>query len=400
MFAILILLITTLGALVVQMHYQERSSRILQRTFPSPLDAIRASRAPMLNFPGTIKTQPAPSPTPITESETTQARATSREVAAPNTPASNLLDVCRTGWETLAESEPSRLQTDLLDRRLLIPRECLLRMRDEVPTEVVQAFIDDCQTTRDDLDAAEFERRCLPRLTQFRAFVTRELDDATAESSTLQGPALEESLTTRLQGGTVNLAEASKADLDQNIALADSLIAENPDSYIAYKGKLLSLLLREVKYEENVDPAVYEALYEELLRFQGPTERDRFLASLRAGDQDGAAEMATDTGRREALELQGMDADLVQIPFLRMKATGDIEGLADMAADYIEAYPNSYLGYLYLAEAMWDAGESAAAMDLVKQALGSDISDASALHILEQIAARPAVDRIAEMGRD
>ncbi|MCM2282907.1 MAG: hypothetical protein NDI61_13790 [Bdellovibrionaceae bacterium] len=214
------------------------------------------------------------------------------------------------------------------------------------------------------------------------------------------------SLTQQFAGGFFNLERASQADLDRNVELADQISRVDPDQYFPFKGKLISLLLKELKYNEDIDPAAYEDLYAELGRFRGPTERDQILDEIRVLQQESGDTIDTDvataiaTAESGAAELAGTDTDLVQIPFLRMKAMGDFDGLADMAEEYIEAYPNSYLGYVYLAEATWAAGEQAQAVDLFQRAIGPQISDAAAYEILKQMTSKSPIERIAEMGLD
>lgn len=181
--------------------------------------------------------------------------------------------------------------------------------------------------------------------------------------------------------GVHDLQAAPIEKLDRNIAIADELIQQNPDIYAAYKGKLLSLLMKELKYKQDIDPAQYDDLYEILLQFRGEGERDEVLAELSG----------------QSFELEGIDQDLIQIPFLRLKALGDIDSLAQMSQEYIEVYPESYIGYMYRAEASWSVGDKATAIQIFKQGFGGQMSDEAAFEIMNQIEAKSALERLAEM---
>ena len=160
----------------------------------------------------------------------------------------------------------------------------------------------------------------------------------------------------------------SQDEVQRNLDVSDELIKREPDLYFAYKLKLKMLLLNEAQFQQEVDEEEYEALYQQLLSFEGESEIDELLASS-SGESDAPIDTVT------SKELDGIDPELIHAPFLRFSAMGDLEGLAEVAEEYIDEYPESYLGYLYLAEAYWRGGDEAEAVSILKNGLGPASSD-------------------------
>ncbi len=195
--------------------------------------------------------------------------------------------------------------------------------------------------------------------------------DATPAPEEMSAEQLEEQLHLGFQ-------EAEYLDLEaieQNIQLADALIDQEPQSYHAHKAKLLALLAKELRFGKTVDPLEYQDLYEKLLGLQGEEE----------------------SGQEVPPELAGMDPVLVHVPFLRLAAQGDFQGLAKMAQDYVESYPESFLGHMYLAEAELEAGDQAAALANLRKGLGKDLSDGAIMEVLQQLQEKPPLERILQM---
>ena len=176
-------------------------------------------------------------------------------------------------------------------------------------------------------------------------------------------------------------------ELNQNLRVSEELVKREPDLYLAYKLKLKMLLLKETQFGQEVEPEEYEDLYGQLLSFEGESEIDELLASTQeAGDE-------TAPGAVTSPELAGIDPEVIHAPFLRYSALNDLEGLAEVAEDYIEEFPTSYLGYLYLAEAHWRSGEEEEAVNILKNGLGAASGDDVAAQLFTLLKASP-VERI------
>ncbi len=186
--------------------------------------------------------------------------------------------------------------------------------------------------------------------------------------------------------------ESSAPDqLASDVAAADEVIASAPDDYLAYKEKLVKEILLEVQYGRPTDPEVYDALLDEMIAFDVESETDWALDDLR----DLGGGLGGDFGADPAP--RGLDRDLIHLPFLRLSALGDYDGLGAMADEYIAAYPGSIVGYLYFAEAAWGNGDRMQALDVLRQGLGADASPETAAEILRQFTSTPPTAKILRM---
>ncbi len=182
-----------------------------------------------------------------------------------------------------------------------------------------------------------------------------------------EGPSPEsmefEQLTTELFTKMADSKALTKDDLQRNLLLADQLIKKDPELYGAYKAKIVSLLLLEVKHQQPIEMADYEALMEEMMDFSGLNTEDEILSQIR------------DNLDQEVLpseELDEIDHELLHLPFIRFAALKDMESLATISNEYIEEFPDSYIGYLYLAEAHWKQGEEAQAIEILSEKMQQD----------------------------
>lgn len=168
-------------------------------------------------------------------------------------------------------------------------------------------------------------------------------------------------------------------ELKRTIAVSEELINRDPSLYTAYKTKLLSLIKLETQFGQDVPVEDYEELYDEMLSFDGVNAVDEMLAEVRTA--------ATGEVEVDSAELQGIDQDLIHIPFLRFSALNDVESLADISEEYIESFPDSYIGYLYLAEALWRDGDQVEATAVLQDGLkqGSDEKVIPQLLLLFQV---------------
>jgi hypothetical protein len=312
---------------------------------------------------------PSPTPSPL---------------SSPPPPTNTLFELCESDWLRLANTNERDLQTTLERRQRFLTRPCLMKMKTDLKTTLLQNFTINCQIQIAKQTNPYIQENCLPQLTPFRAFLIRKLRADLIDFHSLELP----DLANQLLGGFIDLRQAPEDELQRNIQIADAIIAKDPDFYPAYKAKLLSLLVEELKFGAPHDLDTYQSLYDELLSFRGTNQNESILIeALALRDQDS-----------NSAEIADIDSDLIHIPFLRLSALEDINGLADMAEEYIEAYPNSYIGQLYLAEAAWKSGDPASAINIFRKVMGQETSDDAILNVLKTLESKRPLERIMEMG--
>lgn len=77
-----------------------------------------------------------------------------------------------------------------------------------------------------------------------------------------------EDLVLELDSGMADINNQTKEQLDRNIAVANEIIAREPESYSAYKAKLISLLAKEGRFKEKADDTEVNALLETIAEFE------------------------------------------------------------------------------------------------------------------------------------
>ena len=207
-----------------------------------------------------------------------------------------------------------------------------------------------------------------------------------------------------------------EANLDSNIAMADEIISREPDSYVAYKAKLISLLTKEGKFKLSVDETEVSDLLENMAQFNlssdklarreallvGNTnsdiqniesqldmvsrQRDLLEAELSNLDPNSAAlaslnaelqqldeqemqlvssiEMLEDQLANNRSQLQ--NEDIVEISFMRMLAQDDTNGVINNAQAFIAEYPASPSGYFYMIRALELQGQKEQALEVIQ----------------------------------
>ncbi|MEA9355389.1 hypothetical protein SHI21_04220 [Bacteriovorax sp. PP10] len=206
--------------------------------------------------------------------------------------------------------------------------------------------------------------------------------------------------------------------IENNIAIADEIISREPDSYSAYKAKLISLLVKEGKFKQPIDEVEVEGLLENMAQFNissdklarresaliGNTNsevqtvelqleelarsRETIESQLSSYDAD-SPELAQlnaqiqELDSREAQLLGNIDnlqdslanntaqltnEDVVEIPFMRMMAKNDYDGVIDNAQSFIEQFPNSPNGYFYMVRALELQGQKDQARSVIQNA--------------------------------
>lgn len=204
--------------------------------------------------------------------------------------------------------------------------------------------------------------------------------------------------------------------IENNIAIANEIISREPDSYSAYKAKLISLLVKEGKFNQEIDDEEVDNLLTSMAQFNISSDKlARREAALIAesNDQIQNAETQLDelASAREELEsklanldsndaefvtlnnqLQQLEAretqllddlqslqtqivsnssqlvneDLVEVPFRRMLAKGEYDSVIDNAQNFIEEFPDSSSGYFYLIRALELQGQKEEALNIIQ----------------------------------
>lgn len=208
------------------------------------------------------------------------------------------------------------------------------------------------------------------------------------------------------------------ANIQKNIEIANEIISREPDSYSAYKAKLISLLTMEGKLNQEIDDSELNGILETMASFdltndsvtrkeaalisnttkelisledqlqQVSSERLFIEEQLELVDPNSPEIRALEIERQNLLskeeeaanrigilnnnletgfpEEQFLDEDIVQIPFLRMMAKNDYEGVIDNAESFIEQFPNSPDGYYFLIKAFEATGRSEDALRVIQ----------------------------------
>jgi len=206
--------------------------------------------------------------------------------------------------------------------------------------------------------------------------------------------------------------------IENNIAIADEIISREPDSYSAYKAKLISMLVKEGKFKQPIDEGEVESLLENMAQFNissdklarresallGNTNNEMQTVELQIEElarsretlesqlnlyDANSPELAQLNAQIEQLDSQeaqlvaNMDnlqasldsntaqlfnEDIIEIPFMRMMAKNDYESVIDNAQSFIEQFPNSPSGYFYMVRAMELQGQRDQARAVIQNA--------------------------------
>lgn len=234
-----------------------------------------------------------------------------------------------------------------------------------------------------------------------------------------------EDLALDLQDKMKNVKNLDLPQIGRTIEIADELILREPETYSAYKAKLIALLTREGKFNIPADDEEINALLEDMARFDLTSDKvlqkEAALISTANAEVRALEQKLTETQtqlnaietqmaqlgpnnpdyraldtRRAVLAMQLDDTvgkistiedqiqrgdfppdslineDVVQIPFMRSMARGDYEAAADNAEGFVQQFPNSPVGYFYLVLALEQLGRKEEAIDtLARSRLGS-----------------------------
>ncbi len=296
-----------------------------------------------------------------------------------------LLDRCQGDWALLASREVDLLEDDFLHMRPLFSEDCVQAMLEVVDHPRVIEFLTGCHIGRLELQDWQIGA-CLELVPRVRDFVILQSADLDPSLPDLNVTELED----RLYAGHRHISQMSLEELHRNFGLAEELLARNPRSYLGLKSQLLNLLLQEVKFAQPVSPNDYAELFDQLLMFDVVSPEAAILSEAYELDP------ADPSPWLSAQELMGMDRDLIHLPFVRLSALNDLESLMDVSLEYIDFYPDSYLGYFYLAESQWRMGDQAAAFQSLRMGMDLPDSDEMLLRLMSQFQRSP-LERLYEM---
>jgi hypothetical protein len=240
-------------------------------------------------------------------------------------------------------------------------------------------------------------------------------------------------LATQLNNQMKRVKNLNLINIDNNIALADEIISREPDSFGAYKAKLISLLIKEGKFNQPPEEIVIERLLENMAQFNLASDKlarreALLIANTNSDIQNVESQLAELSRQRVELEAQlntlvpnspilsilssqleefdiqesqlisnidslqdeffqkralMVNEDIVEIPFMRMMAKGDLEGVVDNAETFIEEFPDSMEGYFYLVRALELQGQKEAALEVLRNSRLSQDSQQSLVQRLE-----------------
>lgn len=228
------------------------------------------------------------------------------------------------------------------------------------------------------------------------------------EPTTSKPPLPEEAPTSELaqylQKNLKNIDNTNLKTLQINIKFADEIIAREPDSYSAYKAKLISLLIMEGKFNQSIDDIEIENLLETMAKFDIRTEEnsmnEALLISNTNNELNSAIEelnelaiqeetVTTDFEQNELLKKEDtligyierlqtkinratisednyINEDVVQIPFLRLMAKNEFDQVVLEAENFIERFPESSYGHFFLINALTAKGLKEESLDVLK----------------------------------
>lgn len=323
-------------------------------------------------------------------------------------------EVCAASWNLIAVTPLDLLEHNIERGQFAISQDCISEMKKNTSIPRLLAFLNTCLPANtiagSNLDS------CITGANMLRAYVIGKLFPPAESYSNYTTPVLANLLTMNF----LDRKHLTAEKIDQNIAVADEIIARDSTAYGAHKAKLISMMIKESQFKSPIDEEQFDASLNELAAFE--TVDDTFaireesllieardnLARLEArleeteesgdeadGETDQADALAEQIGMLEQQIENGImseegqpDPDLIKIPFLRLMLTGDNDALVEEADSYIESYPESPVGYYYRAQGLWRSGDQPEALVALKSAIGTDVSNSLLLEIAKSMAGR------------
>lgn len=211
---------------------------------------------------------------------------------------------------------------------------------------------------------------------------------------------------------TDNMHKIKSLDLKsifKNINLADEIINRVPESYLAYKAKLISMIYLESKFDQEIDDYVFNNILYDLASFDVSNDETAkkeavFIMSFNSQILFLENQVSEIVQSRELLENQSLDVeknsaeyqlfqekdaelatkehlallalekiendrqdeasylfhneDILEIAFMRLMAINDFNAVVENAQDYLKQFPTSLNGYFYLLRALELSGDA------------------------------------------
>lgn len=207
-----------------------------------------------------------------------------------------------------------------------------------------------------------------------------------------------------------NIKTLSLEEVEKNIEMANEIINREPNSFSAFKAKLISLLVLESKFNQSVDDYELNSVLDKLASFEitnGNLDareatliattnnqltvlenkldeisliRDEVSTQSAALDKTSpeyfTLQMANEElAMREQMAAENLEQyqetinnrglpptyfseDIVEIPFLRLMSKNDYDTVRENAQSFIEQFPESPTGYFYLIKALEAEGRT------------------------------------------
>ena len=239
------------------------------------------------------------------------------------------------------------------------------------------------------------------------------------EIAVIEDPISTENLAKIISKNMLNLKTLNVKSLEETIKIAEEIINREPDSYSAYKAKLISLLILESKFDQQIDDYEINKTIDSLTSFEMNTDalNKREAALIGKGnnqlknlanqlndisllrDEITLQSSALDKSSPEYFELQNQESelavrenmtnldienaenklleeiaqtklpneDLVDIPFYRLMAKGDFTRVIENAESYLEQFPNASNAFYFLIRALDAEGREAEALKAIEE---------------------------------
>lgn len=225
-------------------------------------------------------------------------------------------------------------------------------------------------------------------------------------------------LAAKLDKQMKKIKSAELTVLDDNITIANELISREPDSYSAYKAKLIAMLVKEGKFSQSVDENEINSTLESMAQFNISSDKlarreAGLIASTNESIQSNEIQLEDLARDKEFMESQLasfdpnspdsenlhmqiqeienkqsellssisnlennlyantnqlINEDVVEIPFMRMLAQNDYQAVSESAQSFIEQFPNSPNGYFYLVRSLELQGQKDEAISIIQNA--------------------------------
>jgi hypothetical protein len=354
-------------------------------------------------------------------------------------------DPCERELRLIAERSLTELEGLIEDGNFALSEACARAMSEAARLPETRFFLAHCQRPQE-LSPATLSA-CVSTASAFRSMVLSEM--YIGEQNLQDAPSA--ALANILVRNFASPASLDEAKLRQSIVASEALINRDDDYYEAYKSKLFSLLLLQTKYGVQINEDEYASLIDNLTAFQfiDDNELSRIeeqratledelvalneelddLAARRAELADELSEM-TDTPEADSelyldllaeenrlaleqsvleamfedvqadleatvfAEEQAIDPDIVRAMFLRFVAMGDTAALIDEAEDFIDRYPDSPLGYYFLALGLQQSGDAEDAFAVLNGALDEGVGNRLLFEMLQNNAEQQPINMI------